>query len=723
MTVKLHRKRLFIWVLLLWCLSGCALAQSTFAEVKAQYTPSEAWLLAQNGEVLQQLRLDFAVRRLAWTPLEAVSPALLSALIYSEDKQFYQHSGVDWRAVAAASWRNLWNTRTRGASTLTMQLAGLLDELEDSRRTGRRNVLQKIGQGTDALWLDARWQKAEILEAYLNLVSFRGELQGVAAMSFGLFGKSPAALDVRESALAAVLLRAPNVPPRRAAERACVLLKQLGAAAQCADLEGFAALKLSPPYQIPAPDHAPHLARMLLKTAGQTARSTLDADLQRYANQQLRANLLQLEHRNAQDGAVLVLDNQTGQVLAWVGSSGKLSSAPDVDAILAQRQAGSTLKPFLYGIALEKRALTAASILDDTPVRITTPNGLYVPQNYDKHFVGAVSLRMALGSSLNVPAVRTLLRVTPDVFQQRLMQLGFTTLKESGDYYGYSLALGSADVRLLDLTNAYRALANQGQWREVSGLVGKTAQPPRQVFTAQTAAIVADILADRSARHHTFGLDSVLSTRYWTAVKTGTSKDMRDNWCIGFSRRYTVGVWMGNAGGEPMHDVSGVSGAAPVWVAMMDYLHHRQDGLSVRSDPPSMPRGVVQRQIRFEPAFEPPRRELFLAGTAQTVIRASGELRGGEGSSMARITYPSTGVIIALDPEIPPARQRVVFKTSVTVGRGWRWVLDNQPLGEARQLTAWFPLPGQHLLVLQDGQGRVVDQVTFEVRGATMKPK
>ncbi|MDD4965204.1 MAG: penicillin-binding protein 1C [Gallionella sp.] len=726
MTVKLHRKRMFIWALLLWCLSGCALAQSTFAEVKAQYTPSDAWLLAQNGEVLQQLRLDFSVRRLAWTPLEAVSPALLSALIYSEDKQFYQHSGVDWRAVAAASWRNLWSTRTRGASTLTMQLAGLLDEQADSRRTGRRNVLQKIGQGTDALWLDARWQKAEILEAYLNLVSFRGELQGVAAMSFGLFGKSPAALDARESALAAVLLRAPNVPPRRAAERACVLLKQLGASAQCADLEGFAALKLSPPYQIPAPDHAPHLARMLLKTAGQTVRSTLDADLQRYANQQLRANLMQLEHRNAQDGAVLVLDNQTGQVLAWVGSSGKLSSAPDVDAILAQRQAGSTLKPFLYGIALEKRALTAASILDDTPVRITTPNGLYVPQNYDKHFVGAVSLRMALGSSLNVPAVRTLLRVTPDVFQQRLMQLGFTTLKESGDYYGYSLALGSADVRLLDLTNAYRALANQGQWREVSGLVGKTAQPPRQVFTAQTAAIVADILADRSARHHTYGLDSVLSTHYWTAVKTGTSKDMRDNWCIGFSRRYTVGVWVGNAKGEPMHDVSGISGAAPVWVALMDYLHRRQDGLSVRSDPPPIPRGVVQRQIRFEPALEPPRTELFLAGTAQTVIRASGELGRARSdvqaaSSMARISYPSTGVIIALDPEIPPARQRVVFKTSVVAGRGWRWVLDNQPLGEARQLTAWFPMPGQHLLVLQDAQGIAVDQVRFEVRGATMK--
>jgi penicillin-binding protein 1C len=723
----MSKLRLLFGFFLLGGLSN-VFAQATFAEVKSQYIPSESWLLASNGDVLQQLRLDLSVRRLAWTPLEAVSPALLSALIYSEDKQFYQHAGVDWQAVAAASWRNLWNTRTRGASTLTMQLAGLLDELDEKRRTGRRTILQKIGQSSDALWLDACWQKAEILEAYLNLVSFRGELQGVAAMSFGLFGKAPSALDVREAALAAVLLRAPNVSPKKATERACVLLKQMQAGEQCADLDGFAALKLAPPYRIPAPDDAPHLARSVLRETGKTVRSTLDAELQRYTNQQLRAALMQLDKRNAQDGAVLVLDNQTGKVLAWVGSSGNLSKSPEVDAVLALRQAGSTLKPFLYGIALEQRALTAASILDDSPVRITTPNGLYVPQNYDKHFVGAVSLRMALGSSLNVPAVRTLLRVTPDVFQQRLERLGFTTLTESGDYYGYSLALGAADVRLLDLTNAYRTLANNGQWRAVSWLVGEGAKTaPRSVYPAQTTAIIADILSDRSARHHTFGFDSVLSTRYWTAVKTGTSKDMRDNWCVGFSRRYTVGVWVGNASGEPMHDVSGVSGAAPVWAAVMDYLHRGKEGLKVRSDPPLLPKGIESRQIRFQPAIEPPRRELFLAGTGQNLIQAAGEtaqrMIAAADHSIARIAYPSSGTIVALDPEIPPAQQRVIFKVTTSVGRGWRWVLDNQPPQPVHQLTAWFPLPGQHILLLQDEHGTTMDTVNFEVRGATMKLK
>jgi penicillin-binding protein 1C len=332
---------------------------------------------------------------------------------------------------------------------------------------------------------------------------------------------------------------------------------------------------------------------------------------------------------------------------------------------------------------------------------------------------------MALGSSLNVPAVRTLLRVTPDVFQQRLARLGFTTLTESGDYYGYSLALGAADVRLLDLTNAYRTLANNGQWREVSWLAGEGAKTaPRSVYPAQITAIIADILSDRSARHHTFGFDSVLSTRYWTAVKTGTSKDMRDNWCVGFSRRYTVGVWVGNASGEPMHDVSGVSGAAPVWAAVMDYLHRGKEGLKVRSDPPPLPKGIESRQIRFQPTIEPSRRELFLAGTGQNLIQASGETRATLANStdaLVRIAYPNLGTIIALDPEIPPAAQRVLFKTTRPVGKGWRWVLDTHITFPAHRLTAWFPLPGQHTLMLQDERTVTIDSVTFDVRGATMK--
>ena len=176
-----------------------------------------------------------------------------------------------------------------------------------------------------------------------------------------------------------------------------------------------------------------------------------------------RRHLRELEGRNVEDGALVVLDNATGEVLAWVGSSGELSRAHEVDGVLAPRQPGSTLKPFLYALAIERRMLTAASILDDSPLAVTLPTGLYVPQNYDRTFKGQVSLRQALASSLNVPAVRTLALVGYDPFYLELKRLGFSTLTRDADHYGYALALGGADVTLLDLTNAYRALANGGR--------------------------------------------------------------------------------------------------------------------------------------------------------------------------------------------------------------------------------------------------------------------
>jgi penicillin-binding protein 1C len=717
-------------ILALYLAAACLLIASlsaqaypSFEEVRVGYTPSDSWLLDRHGEVLQQVRINHDVRRLQWTRLEDISPALLQAMLYSEDKRFYEHAGVDWQAMLAAGWRNAWQTKTRGASTITMQLTGLLDEQPVH---GRRNIGQKIGQSGAALWLDAKWRKDEILEAYLNLVTYRGELQGVAAMSAGLFKKAPAALDAREAALAAALIRSPNAKPAKVTKRACELLKHMQRAEACNDLEGFASLRLGGPFEITVADHAPHLARQLIHRAGERVPSTIEAPLQRYANQRLRANLLDLANQNAQDGAVLVLDNATGEVLAWVGSSGSLSEAGEVDGILAKRQAGSTLKPFLYALAIQKKSLMAASILDDSPVRITTPGGLYIPQNYDKQFMGPVTTRVALASSLNVPAVRTLLRVGGDAFVDELRSLGFSTLDQSADYYGYSLALGAADVRLLDLTNAYRALANDGQWRAVKTQPNARLAKPRAVLTPAASYIVSDLLSDNTARSHTFGMDSVLNTPYWTAVKTGTSKDMRDNWCIGYSRHYTVGVWLGNANGSPMHDVSGVSGAAPIWREVMDYLHHGLTGVHVASIKPALPTGVNSREIRFEPAFEPARRELFLSGTEQEVIvanketaeRLSANKERRNTAKLARIAYPGEGTIIALDPEIPPQLQRVVFKATVVLPSTWSWRLDGHKLDEDSLKHPWFPEPGRHQLQLLEAQSQLVDTVHFEVRGA-----
>ncbi|NLX16880.1 MAG: penicillin-binding protein 1C, partial [Ramlibacter sp.] len=347
-----------------------AQAVPTFDAVRQAYASSESLLLDRQGEPLHRLRTNPQLRRGAWIALADVSPALRSAMLISEDKRFYQHGGIDWRAVGAAAWSNLWNERTRGASTISMQLAGLIDA--DGLPGRRRSIVQKVGQAATAQWLDGSWRKDEILEAYLNLVPFRGELVGIDALSRTLFGKAAHGLDEREAAITAALVRAPNASPQQVGQRACGILAQLrgtGTSEMLCDSLGLYAtgVLLRRPWA-PSDGAAPHLAQRLLsgQDGGSTLRSTLSGPLQRQANALLQRQLHELQTRNVRDGAVLVLDNASGDVLAWVGASADTSRSPQVDGVLARRQPGSTLKPFLYGQALAESRLTAASLLDDS---------------------------------------------------------------------------------------------------------------------------------------------------------------------------------------------------------------------------------------------------------------------------------------------------------------------------------------------------------------------
>jgi penicillin-binding protein 1C len=725
----------------------CALAMParavpSFDTVRAEWRSADVAVRDRHGETVVSLREDFAQRRGDWVALTEISPAVRTAIVMSEDKRFHAHSGVDWRGVASAAWANLWNTRTRGASTLTMQLAGLLDD--DLRRgAGGRSAGQKVGQAWRATALERGWTKSQILEAYLNLVPLRGELVGISALSQALFGKYPSGLDAREAALAVALVRAPNAPAGQVARRACGILREMALPHECEGLEGFAQLALMRAGRGSTalrPQLAPHFGRMLVAqerahghaAAGKPAGgqggmpraaidSTLDAAVQRVALANLSRHLRELAGRHAEDGAVVVLDNASGDVLAYVGSSGALSAAAQVDHASALRQAGSTLKPFLYAQALEERRLTAASLLDDRPVNLPTGGGLYIPQNYDGHYAGWVSMRAALAASLNVPAVRTLVMVSPTRFHRRLVALGLP-LTEAGDYYGYSLALGSADVSLLSLTNAYRALANGGRpgpvrMRADAPVVAAARNAP--VLAPAAVHVVADVLADRHARARTFGLDSPLTTRFWSAVKTGTSKDMRDNWCVGWSQRYTVGVWVGNASGASMRDVSGVSGAAPVWHDVMSHLHRTEPSAA-----PVPPPGVERRMVTFAGGLEPAREEWFVAGTALGRVETAGADHGAPArAANPAIASPADGTVFALDPDIPPAVQRVWLQAQGVNGQTARqvsWRLDGKPLGRGGTV-AWMPWPGRHRLELLDQRGAVVDRVDIEVRGATVR--
>ena len=248
-------------------------------------------------------------------------------------------------------------------------------------------------------------------------------------------------------------------------------------------------------------------------------------------------------------------------------------------------------------------------------------------------------------------------------------------------------------------------------------LAGQATDAPRRALDARAAFIVGDMLSDPDARARTFGTDSLLATRFWTAVKTGTSKDMRDNWAVGWSQRYTVGVWVGNAGGAAMWDVSGVTGAAPVWAAVMDFLH----GADAPSRAPAPPPGMVRMAVGFGTGLEAARSEWFLAGTEQASFAPAPQPEPGVGQGLdaARIVSPVPGTIVALDPDIPPARQRLRL-VAESAGVGARWTVDGKPVGRGPRHD-WLPWPGRHRVGLLDGDGTERDARWVEVRGAGVR--
>jgi penicillin-binding protein 1C len=688
------------FLLLLLAMRAAVAAVPSPAEVRAAYRASDAVLLDRHGEPVDAMRIDLHARRTAWVPLADISPALGMAVMQAEDQRFMEHAGIDLKAAGQAAWDNLFRQHARGASTITMQLAGLLDPALRPAGEGR-SWPQKLRQALAAREIESGWTKPQIMEAYLNLVGWRGELVGIGAASQALFAKAPSGLTRSESAILASLLRAPTAKVATVAHRACALAREIKSADDCAAVTWQAEVALGRPVEARLLQPSQAAARQLLGGGSGAVRSTLDAHLQRFAIDALHRHLAELAGRNASQGAVVVLDNASGEILAWVGNAG----GSEVDGVTALRQAGSTLKPFLYELAIERGLLTAASLLDDSQVDIATGAGLYIPQNYDRQYKGYTSVRTSLASSLNVPAVRTLMLAGQDRFYERLRSLGLDTLTQESGYYGYSLALGSGDVTLLALTNAYRTLANGGAAGSVT-LRAHAAQAPRKLLDPRASFIVADILADRGARSVTFGLSNELATGFWSAVKTGTSKDMRDNWCLGFSDRYTVGVWVGNFDGQSMWDVSGVSGAAPVWRDVMDYLHR-----SLPSRAPTPPTGLVRRTVAFSPAVEPARSEWFIKGTetARVELVAAAE-------RLPAIVYPVDGSILAVDPDIPAPIERVLLQAQAGAGLFFR--LDGDVLAPAEEAYAWQPRPGKHVLELVDAAGTPSGTVRFEVRGS-----
>ncbi len=575
---------------------------------------SSTVFLDRHGGVLCEVRATDGARARP-VRLPEVGDRVVAALLAAEDKRFRFHPGIDPIAIARSMGQAFWSRRVvSGGSTLTQQLAKNL-----VRRP--RTIVGKLREMALALRIEASLSKDRILEEYLNRISFGPSLRGAESASRYYFDKPTGDLSLAEAAALASMPRGPSLyDPRRGTDRLLrrrdrVLRRMFGTdLAKPEDIERALAEPL-----VLAPRGGglgiPHLRRALLSGAfpsswgplsGRVAAitTTVDRALQREVELLAAQTIERLVSRNVSAASVVVLDNVTAEVLAYVGSPNIEDEARlgHNDGVLARRQPGSSLKSFVYGVGMEAAGLNAASVLADVDVSFPEPEGDYHPNNYDGRFHGPVRVREALANSFNVPAVVVAARIGPDKLLRKLHDLGFASLDRAAREYGLALALGDGEVQLLELAAAYASLARGGVYLPPSGVRNATARSGesliasapagKRVFDERTVFVLTDILSDKNARLASFGENSVLEFDFPVAAKTGTSKGFRDNVTVGFSSRVTVAVWVGNFDGSPMSGVSGISGAGPLFHDVMLAASRVFPG-----EPFSRPEGLVDVDI------------------------------------------------------------------------------------------------------------------------------
>lgn len=553
-------------------------------------------LLDRHGKPLHHLVLpDFT--RSSPVTLDEVPADLVACTLAAEDKRFRSHGGIDLPATARAAKDSLLHRRTvSGASTITQQLVKL------SSPPSPRNLRTKLREALLARHLEMKWSKDEILTAYLNRLPYGNHRTGPAEAARFYFQKPLADLSLGESALLAGLPQAPSrlnpiKHPARALARRGVVLDRLAANYDASRISAARAetLNLRP---LPEKPLAPWLPSSFDPASAATTRLSLDAALQQDVETIVREELDKLSNSNLQHAAVVVLDNETREILALVSSGDwRDPNGGQINGALVPRSPGSALKPFTWLLAFEKGGLHPGSIVADIPTRFRTQEGLDAPENYDRTFRGPVTVREALACSLNVPAMRALNDLGgPRPLHQLLLKLGLDSIGPDPAPYGLGLTLGNAPVRLLDLTNAYATLAEggvhrevrlwmgDGRWKMVDGNAKGSSAPqstihhlPSTICHLSSAYLISGILADPIARAPSFGRRGPLELPFPCAAKTGTSSDFRDNWCLGFTAKFTVGVWAGNFDNSPMKGLSGVAGAGPVFHRTMLRLHRDEE--------------------------------------------------------------------------------------------------------------------------------------------------
>lgn len=509
------------------------------------------------------------------------SKYLLLATITAEDKRFYYHLGIDPIALARSLYQNLTEGRlVSGASTLAQQTMRRI-------KHHPRSFGGKLKTMFDGVWLSVWASKEKQLELYLNLVPYSNQIVGVNQASYDYFRTSAKDLSLAQAAFLAVIPQSPTIlnPYKNfdlIEKKQKLLLKRMLAQKQISNQEYQRAIaeKLNL-FSLERPFLAPHFTEFVLsqKPKQKKVVTTLDWGLQKKLLLLQKEHLAKVQKYHITQAAFLVLDNQTRSVLAWSGSVDFLNkeNQGQVDGVLAYRQPGSALKPFTYALALQN-GFTAASILPDIRTHYyLNENERYIPRNYSHTYHGPVTLRQALAGSLNIPAVFIAKKIGPAKIYELLDRMQFY-LPEKPWHYGLGITLGNAEVRLLDLTNAYATLAKEGVWQEVSFLKKdriKTPRKPVQVLEPASCALIGDILADQKSRNRFFGIQHPFHFSYPVAVKTGTSSNWRDNWAMGYTQAVSLGVWVGNFDGLPMLGTSGATGSGPLFRTIMDEVNQQ----------------------------------------------------------------------------------------------------------------------------------------------------
>ena len=573
----------------------------------------------REGNLLWEI-IDPTGGRRTTVTLDQIAPDLLDATIATEDRFFYVNVGVDPIAIVRAVYYNVSEGEVvSGASTITQQLARNV-LLTPEERT-EQSMTRKIREAVLAVEISRRYTKQQILEIYLNQIYYGNLAYGIEAASQTYFGKSAANLTLPEAALLAGLPQSPAthdpyVNPdgaKRRQEDVLRLMVEAGhinpAQAEAARLTDLHLRELGAAFE--APHFVTYVRQELEKVvppeyiyqAGMKVYTTLNPRLQAIAEEEVRKQVDALSGRNVTNGALVAMDTETGEVLAMVGSKDFRNDAIDgqVNMAISPRQPGSTMKPLTYLAAFEQLNYTPSTLLMDVPVEYPDgAGGVYKPRNYDDKFHGPVSLRRALANSFNIPPIKTLEATGIDALKEIAVRLGVTTLTQ--DYYGLSLTLGSGEIPLIEMAGAYQTIANGGTLTPPTAIlrledsVGREILPyrpqPRQVLRREHAYLMTHMLADNEARAESFGPSSYLRLSRPAAAKTGTTNDFRDNWTIGYTPDIVTGVWVGNTDRSPMVDVSGLTGAGPIWQNFMERAH---EGLPVRDF--TRPETIIELEV------------------------------------------------------------------------------------------------------------------------------